>query len=98
MRYMRSIKSVKSVMALTLIGLLGLAVPSVSADQHKETYTPVTNERLLHPEPENWLMYRGTYNSWGVDAQRKQAMLNSFYETNTYVPQGGVLWVFAVRE
>ena len=44
---------------------LGLAVPFVSADQHKKAYTPVTNERLLHPAPENWLMYRGTYNSWG---------------------------------
>lgn len=28
-------------------------------------YSPVTNERLLNPEPENWLMYRGTYNTWG---------------------------------
>lgn len=25
----------------------------------------VTDERLLNPEPENWLMYRRTYNSWG---------------------------------
>ena len=65
MQTMRYMRSVKSIAALTFIGLLGLAVPFVSADQHKETYTPVTNERLLNPEPENWLMYRGTYNSWG---------------------------------
>ena len=58
-------RSIKSVIALTLISLLGLAVPFVSADQHKERYTPVTNERLLKPEPENWLMYRCTYNNWG---------------------------------
>ena len=25
----------------------------------------MTTQRLLQPEPENWLMYRGTYNSWG---------------------------------
>ena len=28
-------------------------------------YTPVTTERLLSPEPHNWLMYRRTYNGWG---------------------------------
>jgi alcohol dehydrogenase (cytochrome c) len=26
---------------------------------------PVTDERLENPEPENWLMYRGNYASWG---------------------------------
>ena len=36
---------------------------SVSADQ--QAYADVTAQRLLHPEPENWLMYRGTYDSWG---------------------------------
>jgi alcohol dehydrogenase (cytochrome c) len=28
-------------------------------------YKPVTAARLLKPEPENWLMIRGTYNGWG---------------------------------
>ncbi|MSR13707.1 MAG: PQQ-dependent dehydrogenase, methanol/ethanol family [Gammaproteobacteria bacterium] len=28
-------------------------------------YATVTAERLQHPEPGNWLMYRGSYNSWG---------------------------------
>ena len=28
-------------------------------------YSPVTDERLLSPEAENWLMYRGTYDSHG---------------------------------
>ena len=31
-------------------------------------YTPVTTERLLSPEPHNWLMYRRTYNGWGYSA------------------------------
>ena len=25
----------------------------------------LTDERLVSPEPENWLSYRGTYNGWG---------------------------------
>ena len=28
-------------------------------------YTPVTAERLRNPEPDNWLMYRRTYDGWG---------------------------------
>ena len=35
---------------------------------------------------------------WGVDAQRMQGRLDTFYGTTTWVPQGGVLWVFALRE
>lgn len=31
-------------------------------------YNPVTAERLLDPEPRNWLMYRGTYDSWGYSS------------------------------
>lgn len=30
-----------------------------------EDYSPVTDERLANPEPENWLMYRGTYDGMG---------------------------------
>ncbi len=28
-------------------------------------YVPVTDERLLTPEPDSWLMYRRTYDGWG---------------------------------
>ena len=28
-------------------------------------YEPVTDERLLDPRPEDWLMYRRTYDGWG---------------------------------
>lgn len=49
---------------LVIIVLVGL-LPSLAVAQSLKTYQPVTNERLLHPEPENWLMYRGTYDSWG---------------------------------
>ncbi len=30
-----------------------------------KTYSPVTEQRLQHPEPRNWLMYRGTYDGQG---------------------------------
>jgi len=55
---MRGLKGILTVMLLGLLHNLAIA-------QGIKTYPPVTNERLLHPEPENWLMYRGTYNSWG---------------------------------
>ena len=29
------------------------------------TYSPVTDERLQNPSPDDWLMYRRTYDSWG---------------------------------
>lgn len=29
------------------------------------TYTPVTDARLINPEPSNWLQYRGNYGGWG---------------------------------
>lgn len=48
-------------LSVVLVGLLcGMA-----AAEGLTTYRTVTDQRLLHPEPENWLMYRGTYNSWG---------------------------------
>ncbi len=39
--------------------------PRLAVAQGLTSYRPVTSERLLHPEPNNWLMYRGTYNGWG---------------------------------
>jgi len=36
--------------------------PGLAADAR---YTSVTTERLLSPEPRNWLVYRRTYDGWG---------------------------------
>ncbi|MEE8520170.1 MAG: methanol/ethanol family PQQ-dependent dehydrogenase [Gemmatimonadota bacterium] len=33
--------------------------------QESPAYSPVTADRLVSPEPENWLMYRRTYDGWG---------------------------------
>jgi alcohol dehydrogenase (cytochrome c) len=37
----------------------------VAAQQPVTNYSPVTDARLLNPEPHNWLMYRGTYDGHG---------------------------------
>ncbi len=41
------------------------SAPEAVAADSAVKYRAVTSERLLHPEPENWLMYRGNYQSWG---------------------------------
>ena len=48
-----------------LIMLLSVGLLPGSAAAEALDYSPVTNERLLTPEPENWLMYRATYDGWG---------------------------------
>ncbi len=44
----------------TLVAAAAFGLAASAAD-----YSPVTDERLVSPEPENWLMYRGTYDSHG---------------------------------
>ena len=44
------------------------------------------------------VQYVAVQSGWGVDAQRMQARLDTFLGTKTEVPQGGVVWVFALRE
>ena len=44
------------------------------------------------------VQYIAVQSGWGVDAQKMQARLDTFFGTTTLVPQGGVLWVFALRE
>ena len=43
------------------------------------------------------VQYVAVQSGWGVDAQRKQDMLNPLLGYTTHVPQGGVLWVFALK-
>jgi len=43
----------------------GAAAPAAESAAAVPQYTPVTDERLANPEPENWLQYRGNYQSWG---------------------------------
>ena len=47
---------------LTVLTAVIPLVPAVVAGQ---SYQSVTDERLVSPEPENWLSYRGNYSGWG---------------------------------
>ncbi|PYE53267.1 PQQ-dependent dehydrogenase, methanol/ethanol family [Deinococcus yavapaiensis] len=47
-------------LALALIGSSTLV-----ASAQISNYAPVTDARLLNPEPGNWLSYRGNYSNWG---------------------------------
>ena len=44
------------------------------------------------------VQYIAVQSGYGVDAEREQALLNMTRGTSTYVPQGGVVWVFALEE
>ncbi len=44
------------------------------------------------------VQYIAVQSGWGVDGARGQAMLNDSMGTDIHVPQGGVLWVFALPE
>lgn len=46
-----------------LLALLAAAGGATAAEL--QSYSPVTQQRLENPEPRNWLMYRGNYQSWG---------------------------------
>jgi alcohol dehydrogenase (cytochrome c) len=46
--------------SLAAVLAAGITVPAHSASE----YAPVTDARLANPEPENWLMTRGSYKGW----------------------------------
>ena len=43
------------------------------------------------------VQYIAVQAGWGVDAQKMVGRLNTSMKTNVQVPQGGVVWVFAVK-
>ena len=44
------------------------------------------------------VQYIAVQSGWGVDAQGMQRAVNQFYGEEKQVPQGGVLWVFALPQ
>src|SRR5215813_12675927 len=57
-------------MSLRKLAILGFALlvtlgPAMLAAQNTVSYSVVTEQRLLNPEPHNWLMYRGNFSGWG---------------------------------
>ena len=57
----------KPVIVILCIGALSvtLLLRTTTARQQGSDYTPVTNERLRNPAPDDWLTYRRTYDGWG---------------------------------
>ncbi len=66
---------------------VAVAFSSISLAQTGPAYKTVTDERLKNPEPQNWLMYRGTYDSMGYSALDQINAKN----VNTLVPA----WTFS---
>ena len=57
-----TVKTTRTLVALAAV--LGLAMlPATAVAQG--SYSPVTDQRLVKPEPENWLQIRGNYQGWG---------------------------------
>lgn len=44
------------------------------------------------------VQYIAVQSGWGVDAQGMQRAVNAHLDRNVQVPQGGVVWVFALRD
>lgn len=60
---------VAAIVVALAVAALGAAqqapLPDASIPPLLRNYQTVTAQRLLNPEPQNWLMIRGTYNGWG---------------------------------
>jgi len=50
---------------LSLVACASGTMNTMSAMPQARTAVPVTDARLRDPEPENWLMFRRTYDGWG---------------------------------
>jgi alcohol dehydrogenase (cytochrome c) len=61
--------------------------PHAKATMEPTSYAPVTDQRLVNPEPENWLMYRRTYDGWGYSPLEQVTPANAA----TLVP----VWTFS---
>ncbi len=76
-----------------LAGLMLALLGSVTRAAEPAPYSAVTAERLTHPEPGNWLMYRRTYDSWGYSPLKQidtgnVAQLKPLWSFSTGVEEG----------
>ena len=79
----------KSVLRRSLMvatALAALTLPAMAQAPIK-SYTPVTQERLSNPEPQNWLMYRRTYDGQGFSPLKQITAAN--------VKDLGPVWTFS---
>jgi len=55
-----------------------------------KNYAPVTNEMLVHPDPKDWLIYRGNYQAWSFSPLKQI--------TDKNVGQLQLKWSWAMNE
>jgi len=72
-------------------GFGGLSSPATASTLG--AYSEVTDARLVNPEPNNWLMYRGNYNGWGYSPleqinSKNIGKLTLAWSAATGVPEG----------
>lgn len=56
----------KTLLSVTVLGLA--LAPAMATAAAPGPYKPVTHERMVNPEPENWLMTKGNYAGWSYSA------------------------------
>ena len=57
---------------------------------HIKKYDPVTDEMLIHPDPKDWLIYRGNYQAWSFSSLKQI--------TDENVGQIQLKWSWAMNE
>jgi alcohol dehydrogenase (cytochrome c) len=60
-----------------------------------------TNSGIIAPPASyevDGVQYIAVQSGWGVDAAGQQGLINKIKGTNTVVPEGGVIWVFALGQ
>lgn len=66
---MKATRTIAQLVGALIVGLLAATAfaqtPAAPPSTAVGPYNPVTDARLLDPEPENWLMYKGNYSMWG---------------------------------
>ena len=78
----------KSVVGLSLLALVSTCALAQPRAEPRKPLTPVTEEMLLNPPAEDWLMFRRTYNAWGYSP------LDRINKTN--VKKLTVAWTWAL--
>ena len=67
------------------------SLPAAKTSFH---FTSPWPSAVVHPSRDSSVFSSG----WGVDAQKMVGRLNDTMKTKVTVPQGGVVWVFAVKD
>ncbi len=61
----------RALRSLGLAALLALAAAALHGQSPQSRFAPVTDAQLLHPNPDDWLMWRRTPDLWGYSPLRQ---------------------------